>query len=480
MSIDGSGSALPPRDDADYARAAEAAAEYAAAQYAEVDVDPMTDWWDAEPSVVAGAAIERDRLDELVARVEETEALIAAMQAQKLTLLARAAAIADAQTARIRSRDSRQREFPHRSLAAELGTAIRVNDRSMQAQIADARDLKARFSATLDALGRGAISRAHVRAIQEAGAVLADDAVRASFEAVVLERAERETPGRLHAFAQAMAEKVNPALLTERHASARAQRGVSVRDLADGMAEFIVRMAAVEAHGIHDRLTQQAKQLRQASAEADRDDAAAVCDTRSLDQIRADIATDVLLTGAPAIDPTRDATPGGLGAIRGIVQLTVPVTTLTGVTAGGAQLPGGVPVDPATAKRLAGEAPGWDRVMVHPVTGMVLAVDRYRPSREQRRYLLARDQHCRFPGCRMPARRCDVDHTHDAANGGRTEICNLACFCKRHHTLKHETDWTVRQLDDGALEWTSPTGRIHRDEPPPRVVFVPDGDPPPF
>ncbi len=111
---------------------------------------------------------------------------------------------------------------------------------------------------------------------------------------------------------------------------------------------------------------------------------------------------------------------------------------------------------------------------------MVLAVDRYRPAEQQRRYLEARDRHCRFPGCRVPVRRCDLDHTHDAADGGPTEVGNLAHLCKRHHTLKHETAWTVRQTRDGTLEWTSPTGRRHRDEPSPRVTFTPDGDPPPF
>jgi hypothetical protein len=78
------------------------------------------------------------------------------------------------------------------------------------------------------------------------------------------------------------------------------------------------------------------------------------------------------------------------------------------------------------------------------------------------------------------ARYCDHDHTVDHALGGRTEICNLVCFCKRHHALKHATDWTVRQLPGGTLEWTGPSGAQFLDHPPPRVVFVPSEDPPPF
>ncbi|MBN9155445.1 MAG: HNH endonuclease, partial [Microbacterium sp.] len=90
-----------------------------------------------------------------------------------------------------------------------------------------------------------------------------------------------------------------------------------------------------------------------------------------------------------------------------------------------------------------------------------------------------RDKHCRFPGCRQPTWRCDIDHTKDAAHGGETRICNLAHLCRRHHILKHHTPWRVRQLPDGVLEWTSPTGRIYRDIPTPPVTFTPSAVDPP-
>ena len=120
--------------------------------------------------------------------------------------------------------------------------------------------------------------------------------------------------------------------------------------------------------------------------------------------------------------------------------------------------------------------------MVHPVSGQVLCTDSYRRTASMARFLKARDRHCRFPGCRRPAIRCELDHTFDFALGGPTDIRNLCHLCQRHHSMKQFTSWGVRQLGGGVLEWTSPTGRIYIDHPPaPLVRFMPSGGgaPPP-
>jgi len=108
---------------------------------------------------------------------------------------------------------------------------------------------------------------------------------------------------------------------------------------------------------------------------------------------------------------------------------------------------------------------------------MVTVVDRYTPTRGMKRFLRARDQRCRFPGCHTPAARSQIDHNLDYALGGATAIDNLACFCPAHHALKHpdlgeQFRWTARQRPDGAVEWTSPTGRTYADAPSRRVMFV--------
>ncbi|WP_295839808.1 HNH endonuclease signature motif containing protein [uncultured Microbacterium sp.] len=462
---------------------------------------------------------ERARLRAHVDDIGRLTAELARVQATLIRRRAEAMSIALDQVARSRSRASREREMPIRSLALEIGVATRTHDLTVQKELSDAHTLTQKFAATVEALHSGRIGLRHAHAILETGVVLDDDATRRGWESVVLVRAKRDSPGRVRAFARELAESVHPMGMSVRHARAAEARGVSVRDLADGMAELSVILPATVAYGIRDRLRRQAAAIREATigdAVARADDTgrtetngamspapapsasrtsplestldsagelphpdagepAVVEDSRTLAQIGADVCADLLLTGTPAIDPTtRESCPGGLGAIRGHVQITVPVLTLMGRSDAGASLEGRCPVDATTARALAGSAVGWDRVLCEPVTGTVLEVDRYAPTSSQRRFLAARDRHCRAPGCRAPAARCQIDHNHEAQHGGRTHLCNLCHFCVRHHTLKTETEWTVVQERDGTLHFRSPLGQRMREEPPPRVMFLPD------
>jgi hypothetical protein len=55
---------------------------------------------------------------------------------------------------------------------------------------------------------------------------------------------------------------------------------------------------------------------------------------------------------------------------------------------------------------------------------------------QQRRAVIARDQHCVYPGCDQPPARCEVHHavTH-WADGGNTSVANSALLCWYHHQL---------------------------------------------
>ena len=152
-------------------------------------------------------------------------------------------------------------------------------------------------------------------------------------------------------------------------------------------------------------------------------------------------------------------TPVFFGAGSLAYEPLPPRIAAPGDADGGASIDGLTPIDPDTARHLAARAPGWDRLLCDPVTGSVLEVDRYAPTTSQRRFLAARDRHCRAPGCRAPIARCQIDHNHEAHEGGPTRLDNLCHLCVRHHTLKTETGWTVTQERDGTLRLNfQPTG----------------------
>jgi hypothetical protein len=399
------------------------------------------------------------------------------------------------------------RDIPLRSLAAQIGAVWRASDRTVQRQLSDAFVLVGSFPATFAALEAGEISRGHVSVIVGAGLPITDDDARALYEAAVLDVARRETPGRLKPAARLLANRLHPVPLETRHAAAAAVRNVWVRDLDDGMAELIATLPAPLAHGIRDRLDQYARReinartTAGAPTESDRPDGTdtdtldltgtgrsgggdaftgipRAPDTRTVGQIRTDVFTDLLLTGHATPEVSNGSIPES-EAIVAHVQVTVPVMTALGHDTTPAELTGHAPIDTATALRLAGTASGWDRVLTHPVTGTVLAVDRYRPTDHLKRVLRVRDEHCRFPGCRIPTQRCDIDHTIAREHDGPTELGNLAHLCRRHHTLKHHSAWRVRQTPDGVLHWTSPTGKRYPDLPARTLTFTTEPEPEP-
>ncbi len=110
--------------------------------------------------------------------------------------------------------------------------------------------------------------------------------------------------------------------------------------------------------------------------------------------------------------------------------------------------------------------------IVHP--GQAPPEPRYRPSPKLADFVRCRDQTCRFPGCRIPATRCDLDHVVPWPYGP-TAAANLVALCRRHHLLKTfwrgESGWRVEQLVDGTVIWTAPDGRRQTTTPGSRLLF---------
>ncbi|WP_424448981.1 DUF222 domain-containing protein [Microbacterium arborescens] len=424
----------------------------------------------------------------LVGDAEAAKDAVRFGQIREVRVLAAAGQLAEKQAAGASER-VKAHEMALRSIAAELAGVFVATDRTLQRRIDEARDLVENYPATVSAWEDGRLVRGHVLVIQDAGAIV-PGRMRAEFEREAIEACQGETPNRVRERLRMLAERLHPRPFTERHQEAATERCVFVQPRPNGMSDLIATVPTVIAEGIVDRLTQQAREIIRARDRADVDAGAEhielagssfAGDTRTIDQVRADVFSDLLLAATPSLDPTDTGDGNGtLGAIRAKVQVVVSALTLAGEDEQPADLVGRSPIDAATARTLAGDNTSWDRLLTHPVTGTVLECDSYTPTAAMKRLLRARDRHCRFPGCRQPAIRCENDHTIAAADGGPTRICNLANLCERHHDVKHHSRWHVRQLPGGTLVWTSPTGRVYRDNaPPPLVAFAPPGLAPP-
>ncbi|WP_242504458.1 HNH endonuclease signature motif containing protein, partial [Promicromonospora panici] len=128
--------------------------------------------------------------------------------------------------------------------------------------------------------------------------------------------------------------------------------------------------------------------------------------------------------GAPGWDAAGWAAVGTT-TLSGLLSTPGPVFTETG---------GRVPR--ALLRRLACDS-RITRVVFGP-DGAVLDVGRAQRTvtGQMRRAVIARDQHCVYPGCDQPPSRCEVHHAvRHWADGGNTSVANSALLCWHHHAL---------------------------------------------
>ncbi|UOE45772.1 HNH endonuclease signature motif containing protein [Agromyces larvae] len=355
----------------------------------------------------------------------------------------------------------RRHEMARRAVTSELATALRIAERTMLRLIDEAWSLCTQLPATLAALRAGEIDYTHARVIIDATTGLGDDE-RSRLDGELSIRAADVSPATLRRVARRLRDEIRAETLAERHAAALAERRLEFEPAADGMAWLHLHLDASDAMLICDRVDRVAA------------DAADADDPRTPAQLRADVARDLLRSAVP---PVGDAFHAAAATARPTVHVTVPVLTLLGSDDEPGDLDGYGPIAPEVARRLAAQAPSFTRLLTHPVDGVVLDLDRtvYRPPADLTRWLRVRDETCRFPGCNRRAVRCDLDHTDDFADGGRTAFDNLAHLCPGHHHLKHESAWSVRHRADGVLEWRSLTGRTYVTTPATSMRALPRG-----
>src|SRR3954454_11887814 len=256
-----------------------------------------------------------------------------------------------------------------------VSLALQVPLRTAQAKLAQAKTLVRELPTTLGAVSRGAISGEHARVVAEAVWRLPDDpALPPALEDAVLPPLLDGRCVTVPQFRQRVrraALALDPVTAEERHQRALADRTVGYVPGEDGMASLPVVLGAPEAQLIYTRLTAAATLLP-------------ATDPRAMDQNRADLLVDALLSGLPA---------DGLPVLQGrrpSINVVVSADTLLSLDDQPAHLTGYGPITAETARRLAADESGtWRRLLTDPDTGALLDISehRYRPAQRLRDYV---------------------------------------------------------------------------------------------
>jgi len=327
-----------------------------------------------------------------------------------------------------------------RQFVRETACRLNITERAAEMRIHTGRLLVDDLPATFAAMTEGKISYRHATVIADQADCLPKEA-RGEFDKEIAPYARQTTSGKTDRRARKLREKMHPESITERHVRAVADRYVAVEPARDGMAYVTAYLPAPEAFAIENRLKMAAQAMKCPGQ------------TKTQMQLRTDFFSDLLLNSDLAGGPGKGIVP--------TVLVSVPVLTLLGKSDEPGSLEGYGPIDPDTARRLAGKAKSFVRILTHPETGTVLSVGktRYKVPKDMRLWLRLRDETCRGPcGCNTVALHCEVDHTVEWHAGGETKVENLAFLCTGCHDFKTYAGWELKQRGGGVLEWVSNLG----------------------
>jgi hypothetical protein len=354
----------------------------------------------------------------------------------------------------------------------EVASALRLSPNTAQIRIDVARTLTNHLPATCSALATGEISAAHATVIAKESAEIinrgASKSVIKELEERAIAHAEFHTPSQVANKVRATIAKLSPTEFEDAVAIATDARKVSLFPESDGMCTLVAFLPAQDAQTIMlaiDKLARaeikesfidstSTNSNKEINSKMDKSKVE-INDARSIDMKRADALTQ--LASAYLSDSLNE----NFNHRRPVtVNLTVDLPTLLGLAENPGQIAGYGAIPASVARELAADAK-WRRFITDPITGNLIDYGRqsYEPPQDLKDFLIARDQTCRFPGCRQSARRSDIDHAQAWDDGGKTSAENLGVLCRRHHQLKTHGGWKLTSNLDGSCEWISPLGR---------------------
>jgi hypothetical protein len=369
-----------------------------------------------------------DRLqaEQLMAAAKNAHQQIARLQALQLRCLA----------------GLRRRRPDQRELACELALALHLTDTGAGAMIAAADALTQRLPRTFRLMDQGKLDLYRAMKVTAGTSRLSEH--HAKLVDLLLEnRLADKNPTQIRKATAYAATKTDPKGAETRLAQRHAERRVMLRRQDDGVAQLSVDNASPDkATAAYLRVDRIARSLKTGD------------ERRTLDQIRADVAIDLLLSGKGGAPEQPE------------VYLYVDLQTYLGINNNPAELAGHGHIPAELARHIAaGPDTTLRRVITDPLTGRVIEVGkfRYRPNVDVDEFVRVRDRECRQPGCPRPAQGCVTEPGTPASADADTTLS----YCVRHRRLVDRADWTYDVKQDGKLIVTTPTGERVESSPPP-------------
>ena len=422
---------------------------YTAPQNAPLVYDPIPSRLaDMQPGPVLAAFLESLEVEnlsghDLVVVLQANQKMVSYHSAQMYTNMAAL------QTSMLTYDGYEQRyEDAAESASAEIRTALHLTSRSADIELTFALNLHRRLPRLAAMLNSGVIDIRRAKAIDHATTHLSD-ARAGDVVDEIADTASGLTTGQLRERIRKLCIEVDPSDAKDRFDQSVEDRRVFTEPTDNGTANLLgLDLPPDKVAAIGRYIHESAKRLHVED------------ETRTMDQLRADVYLDLLMgirSGRSSSSITAASGTGG-------VEIVCDLETLAGLAEHPGHLGGYGPVIADIARKIADESHDgpWHYTCTDD-NGMVThtGTTSRRPTASQHRTVQARHRTCVFPGCRMPARECDIDHTTAVIDGGATCTCNLAPLCRRDHRIKHSPGWSYTINEDASITWTTPNGHTY-------------------
>ena len=339
--------------------------------------------------------------------------------------------------------ESPDAEIVDDATASEIQAALHLTRRAAGIQADLGYQLCQRLPKVWEALHDGRIDLPRARILSDLTSSLPRELARQATETALM-RAPDLTTGQLRAHLARLIITIDPAAAQERYEQRLEDRRVVSEQAEDGTANLMgLNLPPAETNKAMRRINRLARALKNRG------------DKRRIDQIRADILLDLLSGKGQHNSGSAD---------KGAVEIRVDLTTLTGIDDEPAEIPGWGTVLADVARQIVDEASDSEwRIVPVDENGQPVGVvtTRRRPTTAQKRQVETRNPTCVFPGCRMPADQCDLNHELPWAEAHRTTIRHLGPLCRHNHIDHHRHRWKLKQIRPGIYQWTSLLGHTY-------------------